>query len=254
MFWRIRLGALHGEAIILRTYPLKETDKLIVLFSQEHGKIRGVVNGGQRIKSRFSGKLEPLSWIEFSGFQRRNQQLVSIDSIEVIKGFGLILEDYHTFLRSAYLLEIILKTMPDREVNQNVFRLLLHVLPAFVKIDTSEAALLYFQVWYLKFGGFFPDLYKCCKCGNSLAKKGRVYCEEKNQGFMCGACTFGIGRQISVENMELFKLLTKMSLVELLKGNQISKNINHLSTIVEELIETSFERKFDTLSVIKQGV
>mgnify|MGYP000874496845 FL=1 len=141
------MGALHGEAIILRTYPLKETDRLIVLFSQEYGKIRGVVNGARRIKSRFSGRLEPLSWIEFSGFERRNQELVSIDSIEVIKGFGLILEDYDTFLRSTYLLEVILKTMPDWEVNQNLFRLLLHVLPAFVKTDTSSAALLYFQVW-----------------------------------------------------------------------------------------------------------
>ena len=248
------MGALHGEAIILRTYPLKETDRLIVLFSQEYGKIRGVVNGARRIKSRFSGRLEPLSWIEFSGFERRNQELVSIDSIEVIKGFGLILEDYYTFVRSAYLLEIILKTMPDREANQNLFRLLLHVLPAFVKTATSEAALLYFQVWYLKFGGFLPDLYKCSKCGNRLPGNGRVYCEDKIQGLMCGGCKVGIGREISVKNMELLKSFIKSSLVEILKDNKIAKNVNQLSTMVEEMIETSFERKFDTLSVIKQEV
>ena len=243
---------LKGEAIILRTYPLKETDKLIVLFSQEYGKIRGVVNGGRRIKSRFTGRLEPLSWIEFSGFQRRNQELVSIDSIEVIKGFGLILEDYDTFLRSTYLLEVILKTMPDWEVNQNLFRLLLHVLPAFVKTDTSSAALLYFQVWYLKFGGFLPDLYKCSRCGDHLAKNGRTYCGDKIQGLMCKACKSGMGRDISINNMKLLRSLTKMSLIEILKENQISRNVGQLTNIVEELIETSFERRFDTFSAIKQ--
>ena len=248
------LVALNSEAVILRTYPLKESDKLIVLFSQNYGKIRGVVKGCRRIRSRFSGRLEPLSWVEFSGYERKNQDLVSIDNVEVLKGFGFALEDYSTFLRSSYLLEVITKTLPDREINKNLFRLLLHVLPAFVKIKTSQLALLYFQVWHLKLGGFFPDLYHCCQCGNEFGGSAMIYCEIKSQGFICKNCKHGMARQISVESMRVLERLTKKSLADLLREIQLSKVLNELNNLIEELMEISYEKKFNSLLVLKQEV
>ena len=53
---------LHqSDSIILKTYPLGEADRIVVFFSRDHGKVRGVANGARRMKNRFGASLEPLA-------------------------------------------------------------------------------------------------------------------------------------------------------------------------------------------------
>ena len=49
----------HG--VVLRTYKLGEADRIVVLMTAEHGKVRAVAKGVRKTKSRFGGRLEPLS-------------------------------------------------------------------------------------------------------------------------------------------------------------------------------------------------
>jgi succinyl-CoA synthetase alpha subunit len=51
---------LHdSEAIVLRTYPLGDADRLVGLLTRDHGRLRGVAQGARRPKSRFGAALEP---------------------------------------------------------------------------------------------------------------------------------------------------------------------------------------------------
>src|SRR5262249_4965831 len=91
------MGLLQGEAVVLQTYPLSETDRIVVLYSRGYGKLRGVARGARRIKSSFSGRLEPFHWIEFSGYEKENAELVRIDKAELIRPFALRLPTYRSF-------------------------------------------------------------------------------------------------------------------------------------------------------------
>ncbi len=51
------------EAIILRTYPVGESDRIVSFLSRTEGRLRGVAQGARRPKSRFAGLLEPLSHV-----------------------------------------------------------------------------------------------------------------------------------------------------------------------------------------------
>ena len=46
------------NAINLKSYPLSETDKIVVMYSQDKGLIRGVAKGAKKPKSK-------LSWFYF---------------------------------------------------------------------------------------------------------------------------------------------------------------------------------------------
>ena len=46
--------------IVLRTYKLGESDRIIVFLTQDHGKVRAVAKGIRKTKSKFGGRLEPL--------------------------------------------------------------------------------------------------------------------------------------------------------------------------------------------------
>jgi DNA repair protein RecO (recombination protein O) len=49
------------EAIVLRTYPMREADLLVTLFTRAEGKLRGVARSAKKSKKRFGGALEPLT-------------------------------------------------------------------------------------------------------------------------------------------------------------------------------------------------
>ena len=47
----------QSEAIVLRTYPLRESDLLVTLFTRAEGKVKGVARAAKKSKRRFGGAL-----------------------------------------------------------------------------------------------------------------------------------------------------------------------------------------------------
>ena len=75
---------LESDAIILKTYPLGEADRIVAFFSREHGKVRGVANGARKMKNRFGASLEPLTHSRIQFFEKENRDLVRIQSAEIL--------------------------------------------------------------------------------------------------------------------------------------------------------------------------
>ena len=246
------MGILSSEAIILRTYPLKETDKLVVAYTRKYGKVRGVARGSRRIRSRFSGRLEPLSWVELVAFEGRSQELVSIDKVELLKGYGLGMQDYQAYLRCSYLLELLMETVPEREANDSLFRLLLHVLPLLGDRHNSRLASVYFQIWHLKLAGLLPSFAACGNCGAALSRSAGACCQSGAPGFFCRECRKGAGRRVDGEVLELADRVVKKSLPDL-AGSRVAKEaVSALHVVAEEMVEAGFERQFDSLSLLRR--
>src|SRR5205823_4173253 len=51
----------RDTGVVLRTYRLGEADRIVVLMTAQHGKVRAVAKGVRKVKSRFGGRLEPIS-------------------------------------------------------------------------------------------------------------------------------------------------------------------------------------------------
>src|SRR3989442_13695185 len=75
----------ESEAIVLRTYPLREADLLVTLFTREEGKVRGVARSAKKSKRRFGGALEPLTYVRVHYEDGEQQELARLDSCEVLE-------------------------------------------------------------------------------------------------------------------------------------------------------------------------
>ena len=53
----------RDEGVVLRTYKLGEADRIVVLCTRGHGKVRAVAKGVRKTKSKFGSHLEPMSHI-----------------------------------------------------------------------------------------------------------------------------------------------------------------------------------------------
>lgn len=175
------------EAIVLRTYRLGEADKIVSLFSRQLGKLRAVAAGAQRPKSRYGGVLEPLTYIRLWLFERENRDLLRMNSAELLESFFAMQSDYAVGIAAQYMAEVCERLLPEREVNERAFRLLLAVLRGLKARGSIDRALLYFNYWILRLGGFLPDLDRCVVCGRNTEGE-PVYFEAAAPRAVCGNC------------------------------------------------------------------
>ena len=55
------MSLYRDDGVVLRTWRLGEADRIIVLLTAEHGKVRAVAKGVRKTRSKFGGRLEPTS-------------------------------------------------------------------------------------------------------------------------------------------------------------------------------------------------
>jgi DNA repair protein RecO (recombination protein O) len=245
------LGLFSSEAVVLRTYPLGNSDKIVVVYTRNYGKLRGVAKGARRIKNHFAGRLEPFNWIEMVCFEKENRDLVSIDKIELLRSFSSQLRDYRCFLQLNYLAELLFETTPDREPNDSLFRLLLLVLAEMQNPLRSDLAQLYFEVWHMKISGLLPPSKSCCRCGVTLLNGEQVFFSSSANGFYCSACKENSCNPVASKSYRLLHLILSKSLIDLTVEEDSIATRDELARVIEEMLQKSFERKFECLSLIR---
>ena len=101
------MGLYRTNAIVLRSIKLSETDKLVTFMTEEFGKVKCVAKGARKIKSRFAGSLEPMTYVYLIYFGKENQQLYSLNSADIIQSFHLLRDDFQKLYTGIYLNELV---------------------------------------------------------------------------------------------------------------------------------------------------
>ncbi|HXO32482.1 MAG TPA: DNA repair protein RecO [Candidatus Acidoferrales bacterium] len=173
----------ESEAVVLRTYPLREADLLVTLFTRAEGKVRGVARSAKKSKRRFGGALEPMTYVRAFYDMREGQELARLDACEVLESPLATEVSYARAVGLAHVAELLDELLPDREANDAIFRLTLSVLHALTGSDIWMPVT-YFDLWLTRLVGFLPELTECIVCGRSL-NGSRAYFHALADGLMC---------------------------------------------------------------------
>lgn len=157
----------ESEAIVLRTYPLRESDLLVTLFTRLEGKVKGVARAAKKSKRRFGGALEPLTYVRAFYDDRERQELARLDACEVIESPLATEVSYPRAVALGHVAELVDELLPDREASDAVFRLTLSVLRE-LRGAAVWMPLTYFELWMTRLMGFLPEFAECVVCGRSL--------------------------------------------------------------------------------------
>jgi DNA repair protein RecO (recombination protein O) len=173
----------QSEAIVLRTYPLHESDLLVTLFTRAEGKVKGVAKAAKKSRKRFGGALEPLTCVRAYWEDRERQELARLDACDVIVSPLSSEVDYPRAVALGHVAEMLDELLPDREANDAVFRLAWSVL---LSLESGEIwmPLTYFDLWMVRLMGFLPEIHECLECGTKLNGH-RAYFHAMADGLMC---------------------------------------------------------------------
>src|SRR5215813_8594975 len=119
------MPARETEAIILKTFPLGEADRLVSFLGRSSGRIRGVAGGARRLKNRYGSTLEILSHVQLWYVERETRDLVRIQHCEMLESFHKAQSDYALSTGLAVVSEVSEKVLPGHEAAEAMFRLLL---------------------------------------------------------------------------------------------------------------------------------
>ena len=171
------------EAIVLRTWPIHEADQIVSLFTRDYGKIKGVAKSAARSRRRFGGALEPMTHVRASYAEKPRQELVRLDSFDIVTSPLSEPVDYARAAALAFFAEVLEETLPDHDPQDAVFRLLVAVL-GHTRNGAIWMPVTYFALWTTKLMGWLPDLATCVHCGALLAG-GPAYYHSQSDGLFC---------------------------------------------------------------------
>lgn len=241
----------ESEAIVLRSYPLREADLLVTLFTRVEGKVRGVARSAKKSKRRFGGALEPLTYVRAFYDVRERQELARLDSCEVLESPMASEVSYARAVALGHIAELLDELLPDREANDAVFRLTLSVLHVLNGPDIWMPVT-YFDLWLTRLVGFLPELTECTVCGRSL-NGSRAYFHALADGLMCPDDKRLASSEISSDSRILAAQMFRAP-VETFAGQPWPKAQGaDLRKLLIQILQRHLEKKLVTAGMLEKG-
>jgi DNA repair protein RecO (recombination protein O) len=176
------VGLYRDQGIVLRTWRLGESDRIVNLLTERHGKVRAVVKGVRKTKSRFGARLEPLVHVSLLFYEGRELDIVT--QAEAIEHFRPVREDLGRLAKASSLLEATDQLAQERHANSRLFFMLLGGLRALAAHDAPLLVPAFF-LKLLSNEGFHPLLDECAACGE---RYGLEAFDLAQGGVLCVSC------------------------------------------------------------------
>ncbi len=234
------MSLLREQGVVLRTYRLGEADRIIVLLTHEHGKVRAVAKGVRRTASRFGGRLEPLSHVSLILWQGRGD-LDVINQAEVIDNFRGVRQDLDRVTKGLSLLEVADQLAQERHADPRLYVMLVRALRALAEPDANPTLLA--PAFFLKslvLEGAGPVLAGCASCGEPDGVIELVAFDSLEGGALCRRCRRG--RPLSPDALALLRRILGGDLGSVLNGPP-PPGADEVVDLATEAMEAHLERR-----------
>ena len=239
----------ESEAIVLRTYPFRESDLLVTLFTRLEGKVRGVARAAKKSRRRFGGALEPLTQVKLTYEDRDRHELARLDACEVLQSPLTSEVNYPRAIALGHVAEVLDELLPDREANDTVFRLTLSVL-AQLRSESLLLPITYFELWMARLMGYLPDLSECLACGRTL-NGSRAYFHALADGLMCPEHKRLASSEISPESRKLAAHMLRAPLSAFISLETLSPTAD-LRKFLLQTLERNIDKKLVTRGMLEK--
>lgn len=171
------------RGLVIRTVDIKETDRLITIFTEQMGAVTALARGARSLKSRKMAATMQFCYGNFILYSRDDKMWVK--EAELIESFFDIRQSIEGLALAGYIAEV-LSDVTIAEAEADLLRLSLNSLYAIAKgrysLDKIKAA---FEIRCASILGFMPDVLECHACGGG---EGDFFFDIMGGYIECAAC------------------------------------------------------------------
>jgi DNA repair protein RecO (recombination protein O) len=247
---------LTTPAIVLRTRPFGESDKIVSFFTERYGKFTGIAKGALRSRRRFANSLECFSLINLAFQDRAHSNLAFLLSADLIHGFRTLMTDLERISYASYLVEITDGLIGEREENPAIFQHLKEGLCHLAEHGTSLRFLTVFELKLLRLAGYQPGLDTCKKCHQDrVGTVSRWHFSPLDGGILCDSCSRS-SKEVLPLGATAVEVLTKLQAEnDSLLGHRISlplSVIREIRAVVLRFIQFHMDREIKSAPFLHQ--
>lgn len=233
-------------AIVLRSWPFGESDKIVSFLTEGYGKITGIAKGAKRSKRRFANSLEPFSYVSLRFQDNARNSLAFIHGCELQKSHRNLVSSLDKIAFASYCVEITGGLIGERDENRLVFEHLKSYLSDLEHYEASLLRLAAFELKLLSLTGYQPVADSCRRCGvyrhpsvgAELPSLGHWHFSLRDGGVLCSSCS-KVRREtlpMTDETLELMITLQQEQNLQMLKIPPAAR-LKQLRTVVLRFIE-----------------
>jgi DNA repair protein RecO (recombination protein O) len=235
------VGLYRERGVVLRSIRLGEADRIVSLVTEGRGKVRAVVKGVRKTKSRFGARLEPTVHVSLLLYEGRELDIVT--QAETIDHFRAVREDLDRLTRATQMLEAVDQVAQEGQANAALYQMLVGALRALAAHDAPLIVPAFF--WkLLSLEGFHPHLETCASCGSDDEL---VTFDLARGGVLCRTCGRG-APPISADALDLLRRILGGALGSALNEPRTAAT-DAVATLATRALEHHLERRLRSLVV-----
>jgi len=227
----------RDDAIVLRTYKSGESDRVVVLWTKDHGKIRVLAKGVRKATSKLGATLETLAFVNLD-VVRAKGDLYIVKGVRHVERLTTLRASYDRIAAGYAVVEAVDAVPTEDTADEGIFLLLARVL---LTLDNEQfhpalvPASFYFKL--LAHDGSEPFVEACVNCeseGPLVAFNAEV------GGALCALCRSG--HSLSPAGLALIRRILGGDLAAVLR-EESPDGAGEVMSIAQESIEVHFGRR-----------
>jgi DNA repair protein RecO (recombination protein O) len=175
----------RANAIVLKRLNYGETDRILTLYTREHGRLSAIAKGCRRPISRLAAATELFTFARYMLATGRSMDVVA--QPETRESFPGIRSDMTRIAHATYIVEMVNETIEDREPNPDLFDSILSSLYLLEGGVDPELVTRAFELQLMDTMGYRPHLHSCARCGGALPCE-PIRFSPSTGGIVCGSC------------------------------------------------------------------
>jgi DNA repair protein RecO (recombination protein O) len=173
--------------VVLKTTPLRESDLIVTLYTEEHGRVTAVARGARRSQRRFAGTLQLLVLGRYQLGRPPRGDLWSLEGAEIEREWNHLASDVIAVAHASYVAELVGALLPAEQAEPEALALIVALWDSLADAGPSPGALRAIELALLALGGHRPALDACAACGRTDLEIGAVF-DPSRGGAICRAC------------------------------------------------------------------
>jgi len=239
---------MHAEKLqsfVLSSLDYGDSDRIVSLFTLEHGRIKAFARGARKSRRRFGPALEPFARIDAQA--RIKEGLSSLQQADIVCIYPAIRADLGRIAHALYACELVDVITPEGHPLPRLYRLLAAYLDRLETETAVEGDRRFFEINLLNILGYRPSLESCSRCDSPFGDAGAWLQDGGEQ--VCRFCC-AAGRPLSSATLKTLSACLKTGTF-----GQVSfpaETLQQAGYLLDEAISAHSGRRLKSLEFLQQ--
>lgn len=248
----------RAKGIVIKYTDLRETDRILTIFTGNLGKVKAVAKGARKTLSKLGGHLDLFNVVQLELATGRN--LETVTGVQTITCFPNIRSSLSKTSQVYYLTELIDRLILEDYKDTRVFDLMVATLKILDDNDVCQGemgetlVLQAFKMKLLQLLGLAPQLDRCLQCSQPAQATQNYYFDNRLGGIRCESCqaSGNKGAKLPITALKILRALAREDLIYISKIVPDKKSLAVTEVVLDNYLKYIIEKEPRSLRFINK--